>query len=375
MKRATSLYLDAVRLGAAVTVLLTHLAYTRFSGGLLAPLRTYGNDLVMVFFVLSGYVIAHTAATRDLDLATFARNRAVRLYSVAVPAIVLTLVLDRWGQALQPALYHGAWYQSSAPLLRVARAVTFTNELWFSSVRLFSNGPYWSLGYEAWYYALFAAAWYLRGWRRLGAVAALALISGPKIWLLLPVWLLGVWVWQHNRTSTLGSGAGALLWLGSLVLYAGFRAFGLRDALLAWSYEQWGHQVIEQQLRWSNEFLSSYVIGLLVACNFVGFHACAARAAGALECCAPLLRHWAGYTFSIYLFHYPLLQFLASLRLVDNHSPLAAPVLLVLTVLGCCALGAVTEQRKAGLHALLFGAAQGPPRMAARAAPLGSPPP
>lgn len=43
-------------------VLLTHLAYPRFSGGRLEPLRSFGNDAVMVFFVLSGYVIAHTAA-------------------------------------------------------------------------------------------------------------------------------------------------------------------------------------------------------------------------------------------------------------------------------------------------------------------------
>ena len=37
-----------------------------------------------------------------------------------------------------------------APLGRMLAAVTFTNELWFNSVRLFTNGPYWSLGYEFW---------------------------------------------------------------------------------------------------------------------------------------------------------------------------------------------------------------------------------
>ena len=49
-------------------VLLTHLAYPRFSGGILTALRTYGNDAMMVFFVLSGYMIAHTASTRDKDI-------------------------------------------------------------------------------------------------------------------------------------------------------------------------------------------------------------------------------------------------------------------------------------------------------------------
>ena len=70
MNRTTSIYLDLVRFLAAVVVLLTHLAYKRFTGGLIIEWRTYGNDAVMVFFVLSGYVIAHTVATRDRELVT-----------------------------------------------------------------------------------------------------------------------------------------------------------------------------------------------------------------------------------------------------------------------------------------------------------------
>ena len=46
-------------------------------------------------------------------------------------------------------------------------AATFTNEIWFSSIRPFSNGPFWSLGYEAWYYAIFGVWTFTRGRRRL----------------------------------------------------------------------------------------------------------------------------------------------------------------------------------------------------------------
>ena len=57
------------------------------------------------------------------------------------------------------------------------------------------NIPFWSLNYEAWYYVLFGAALFLRGWRRTIAVVAAALLAGPKI-VLLPFWLMGLLAWR-----------------------------------------------------------------------------------------------------------------------------------------------------------------------------------
>ena len=358
MKPATSLYLDAVRFGAALLVLLTHLAYARFSAGLLLPLRSFGNDAVMVFFVLSGYVIAHTAATRDRDLTAFALKRCARLYSVAVPALVLTLVLDHCGRALAPALYHGFQYQDAAPLQRILRALSFNHELWFDSWRLFSNGPYWSLGYEFWYYALFACTWYLRGTRRALCLLAVALWVGPKILLLLPVWALGVGVYRINLRHAPRAAWGVTLWFLSLALYALFRAGGGRDALLNWSYTQFGRYFVEHDLHWSNEFLASYVLGALVAMNFIGFHACADHCERWLSRYARPIRAWAGCTFSLYLFHYPLLQFLAAVWPFASPTPLSSALLFVTTVLICRVLASVTEQRKDQLYDLLLGGAR-----------------
>jgi peptidoglycan/LPS O-acetylase OafA/YrhL len=344
LNRPTSLYLDLVRFLAAVVVLLTHLAYARFSGGMLTPLRAYGNDAVMVFFVLSGYVIAHTAATRDRELPTFALNRCARLFSVALPAIVITIVLDRIGLATKPELYTPAVFQESEPLVRVLTAATFTNELWFWSVRLFSNGPYWSLGYEFWYYALFAAAWYLRGARRAVVLILVAALIGPKILLLLPVWLLGLVVHRVNTTNPVGPRLGAVLWLGSIAAYAAFRGIDGPGHLLAWSTRQFGETY--GTLRWSNEYLSSFVIGPLVALNFVGFHGCSAWFARALEPVAPLIRDWAGYTFSIYLFHLPLLQCLAASLPFDPKSRVSVVLLFASTLLGCRLFGLASEKQK-----------------------------
>ncbi len=347
MTRATSLYLDLVRFLAAVAVLLTHLGYTRFSGGLLLPLRTYGNDAVMVFFVLSGYVIAHTAATRDREFNEYLLNRAARLLSVAVPAVALTLFCDQVGRAIEPAAYAGFWYQDSHAWLRILTALTFTNELWFTSWRLFTNGPYWSLGYEFWYYMLFAAGFYFRGRTRVIALVALCAMLGPKILLLFPIWLLGVWVYRFNRRAEVGIGLGWLLFLGSIAAYVAFRAWGLRDALLEWSYVQFGYRFIEHSLRWSNEFVSSYALGLIVAANFIGCQAISAQVAPLLERFQAPIRQWAGYTFSIYLFHYPLLQLFAATGFFDPHSPWAVAGLFVCTLWACRFIGDYSEQKKA----------------------------
>lgn len=354
MNRTLSVYLDLVRLLAAVLVLLTHLAYGRFSGGLLQPLRTYGNDGVMIFFVLSGFVIAHVAATRDHDVREYLLNRCARLFSVAVPAIVLTIVLDQAGRWLNAPFYDGFFYEDSQPWLRVLTAASFTHELWFSSWRLFSNGPYWSLGYEFWYYLLFAAGFYCRGWRRVALLTTGCLVTGPKILLLFPIWLLGVWVYRFSQRQALSPGAGLALFAASILGYVAFRAFGLRDAWLAWTHLQLGRPFVELSLRWSNEFISSYALGALVAANFIGFQAIAGHVAPLLARAAPFIRDWAGYTFSIYLFHYPLLQFLGATGLFDPTSPVAIFLLFLATLAGCRLVGIYTEQRKHVSRALLL---------------------
>lgn len=346
MNRATSIYLDLVRFLAAVAVLLTHLAYARFTGGLLQPWRTYGNDAVMVFFVLSGYVIAHTVASRDRDFRSYLVSRLARLYSVALPAIVLTLALDHLGKAIAPAMYDGFWYQGSDPLQRILRAATFTNELWFDSVRLFTNGPYWSLGYEFWYYMIFAAACFLRGAPRIATLGGLLALVGPKIMLLLPIWLLGVWVHRVNVRAAVGRALGWTLFAGSFALYALFRALGCRDALLHWTWARFGKRFVEGQLAWSNEFLAAYVIGALVAANFVGMNAIAQDLAPLLARYERRIRDWAGYTFSIYLFHYPILQCLAAALPIEPRAWWNAALLFTLTLAACRLLGRWTEQRK-----------------------------
>jgi len=197
MTNALSLYLDALRFGAAFVVFVSHYVAERYSGGLFWQGMPYGRTAVLVFFVLSGFVIAWVTETRERTLEDYTLSRLARLYSVIVPVFVVTAILDGLGMAIDPAIYgpesHHSLIQS---LLGYGLSAVFLGESWTLSVVPGSDIPYWSLNYEAWYYVLFAAAVFLQGGRRIAALVTAALLAGPKILILFPIWLMGVAAWR-----------------------------------------------------------------------------------------------------------------------------------------------------------------------------------
>ncbi|MGH9810841.1 MAG: acyltransferase family protein, partial [Terriglobia bacterium] len=97
-----SIYLDLVRFCAALCVFLGHASGQRFSGGYLWHFDELRHDAVTVFFVLSGFVIAHVTNTSEQTPREFFINRAARIFSVAIPALALTYALDAVGMPAAP---------------------------------------------------------------------------------------------------------------------------------------------------------------------------------------------------------------------------------------------------------------------------------
>lgn len=348
MNKATSLYLDLVRLFAALVVLVYHFAYERFSGGGLQFIRDshIGSDAVMLFFVLSGYVIAYVVVERDQGINDYLVNRLSRLWSVVIPALVLTVLVDQLGLLINPAAYEGWWYQADHPLFRTFANLFFVNELWFKSIRPFTNGPFWSLGYEFWYYVIFASAFYFSGILRLVLVVLSCLIAGPKILLLFPIWLLGVWVWRFNQRSEISVPQGWLLFIIPVVLYWLIKQYGIDQAALHLTGSLLKTDDVGSVLGFSDEFLISYVYGGLIAMNFIGIHAIAPVVEKALRRFEKPIRYWAGLTFSIYLFHYPLLQFFSAIYDQTMNTVARNGLLLLSALLVIVIVGNLTEKKK-----------------------------
>ncbi|MBK8767616.1 MAG: acyltransferase family protein, partial [Burkholderiaceae bacterium] len=186
MTPALSVYLDALRLLAALMVFAHHASYPIFGGRWISALGGYGHEAVVVFFVLSGFVIAFVTDVKERTPAAYAGSRLSRLWSVALPALAATLAMDAIGRQLAPQAYADVLVNPQGPLA----SALFVNEFWTAQWHVGSNIPFWSLSYEAAYYLLFGI-FVFAPMRWLWLAAAAALI-GPKILLLAPAWVAGV---------------------------------------------------------------------------------------------------------------------------------------------------------------------------------------
>ncbi|MEI7609191.1 MAG: acyltransferase [Rhodospirillaceae bacterium] len=357
MNKATSAYLDMLRVMTAIVVFLVHASYQRFTGGIpiIGDMKFLANDGVMVFFVLSGFVISYVCDKKEPQVTDYAISRIARLYSVSVPALILTVILDYIGSSVDFSVYDGWWFEMNNPLWRLTAALFYINELWFSSVRLFSNGPFWSLGYEFWYYVIFGAFFYFDGMKRLFIAAISALIAGPKIMLLSPVWLLGVATYRVVKCVKVSEFWGWLLFFGSVVLYALFIYYDAPLAINDWSLLNLEFIFSWKECKWSYAapFLNCYAVGAMASLHFIGFAAISHRFLRVIGQVSRYIHYVAGFTFSIYLFHYPLLQFLTAISGEISDSTLRSFVIVLGTFAIIYPLGLVTEMKKAEVKRLI----------------------
>lgn len=355
--RGLSLHLDAVRAAAAIVVLFSHFAYAWASGGGLQWVRdlNLGSDAVVLFFVLSGLVIAHTTSRREVGPGAYALARASRLYSVAVPALVLSFVCAALIARFNPAsLAPFGW---ADVLGQTVRGLTFTNYIWWDSQRIAVNGPYWSVAYEFWYYVLFGMAVYLRGRVRVWAITLTALLLGPKILLLAPCWLAGVALHRWLRAGAADHLSRARAWrlaVGPWIAYAGLLAVDAPAHLSRATWLMSGRMHPNDLFGFSDEFLWNFVLAVLFTAHFLGVAGLVRARAGVLEAAAGPIRWIAGRTFSLYLFHMPLLKLGSALPGYDAADPLHAAGLLAGVAALCLALAEVTE-RKLGVWRAMFG--------------------
>ena len=332
MPASLSLYLDLTRFLAAFAVLLFHLWPQWFPN---FPLPWPGHAAVVVFFVLSGYMIAHAAHQPGVNLRSYFQHRAARIFSVALPALLLSI-------AIAP-LAGTSPIHSSGPMdldpaafwRRIAASVLFIGQSWNLTLAPPYNQPYWSLCYEVWYYVMYGAWTFAPRHWRLPALLLAALCAGPKIVMLAPVWLLGVAVW-HLRAS-LPQRAAVPFFFGFML--AGMLLFWfdvgvlLRNQMLL----QWPHAM--RNLNESALFVGDYLLGIAVAGNFLGAAAMAHRLKPLFRL-ETAIRFAASYSFSIYLYHMPLAV------LLWNGMGLRSPLLMALVLAAMLlVLGMLTEHQ------------------------------
>jgi len=331
--RGLSLYFDVVRFVAAIVVMLSHIWPLMFPH---KPLPWPGHAAVVVFFVLSGYVIAFATDRPNLLARTYAMHRAIRILSVTVPALLLSVVIAPYVAAGGAVPFAGPM---SIPDLEFWRAICmnlfFMGESWLGSSTPPFNPPFWSLSYEVWYYVIFGVWVFSTAKWRPWLTAAAVFLAGFNIALLLPVWLLGVIIYQ--KKVVMREGMALSLFAATVVIGLAYYWFdcsvGIRTYMIA------GAPAFMRSLNGSNQFVGDFLLGLIVAANFVAA-ASINRHLDVLRIIESPIRYLASFTLSVYLFHLPLTVFIWNGLQVRS-----VPGFALLLLTGIFILGSVTERK------------------------------
>jgi peptidoglycan/LPS O-acetylase OafA/YrhL len=361
LNRETSAYLDLVRFGAAMTVFLGHVAGTRFTGGLFWQTAPYTSEAVTVFFVISGFAIGYAADRQEQTPRAYVTARLARVYSVALPALLLTFALDAVGRAERPDLYVASWgYVGDGRIWQFLAGLLLVNQAWFLNIPQGSNLAYWSLGYEAWYYAAFGVAAFAPSRYRIPATIAVLVLAGPDVAAMFPLWLLGFAAYRLCAANRLKPPPGALLYAVTVGGWAGYEAWAYRHGRLV--------NPLQGFLR-RPELAQDYVVGGLFAASLVAFRAISPTYTALLGRFARPIRWVAGASFSLYLFHLPVAQFLTTQLPCPPGSWTSRVTIIGGTLVIVFGLAEVTERRKAVWRravAAVLAAVAKPPAAAAR---------
>jgi peptidoglycan/LPS O-acetylase OafA/YrhL len=152
-----SVYLDVLRFALSALVVVAHISQPAFSSSLSVDVTEIAIGAVGGFFILSGYTISSIIKSESrFDARSFLVDRLTRLWSVAVPAMVITVLLDLFSMTINPHFYESHFSVKNAAG-KVILNLAFGAQSWGRNASPMSNSPFWSLNYEAGFYVLYAA--------------------------------------------------------------------------------------------------------------------------------------------------------------------------------------------------------------------------
>jgi len=345
MKPGFSLYLDCWRVLAATLVFFDHACAHAMSGGFLWQLGGFGQDGVLLFFVLSGFIIGFVVDTREADWRSYAAARCGRIYSVFIPAICLTILLIYAGDAIRPLAAHPLpGTITGIDAATILRCLTFTNEAWYFTTPDGFDHAIWSLGFEVPYYLMFGLAVFTRGaWKVILPLAALA-VFGPRVALMFPAWLLGLGCWKMSHHARSDSPFAVLALLATAVLYA----------LVAYAlpYHRSIYAAVSLAPDRVADYATFYARALIFGAHLVAAARCAELYGPVLTRAQRPITLLASGTFALYLFHPPIMQFFATVLPVPNSAWLFRFFIFVATPLLAFSLAMVTEWHKSSWRRL-----------------------
>ena len=282
------------------------ISHLRF-GQLLAGRVSVSHIAVIVFFVLSGYLVGgsvlRTMRKGSFSWKKYLFQRLTRLWIVLLPALLLGAAFDACGLYLlhsQLDIYRAGPYVAPVIAGRFTFGAFFGSAFFLQGIvtpTFGTNGPLWSLSYEFWFYIFFPLLVTVlliskRARVRVPAgllLLALVAMSGWKIGAYFLIWLLGAGIALlplrlPSRLRGISTGAAGLLLLFTIYLE-------LRSPI--------------------NPFLSDFILGAVFSLFlWTVLHAQEISVHPLYRASAQTLSHM---SYTLYLVHYPMLVLISAL--------------------------------------------------------------
>jgi peptidoglycan/LPS O-acetylase OafA/YrhL len=291
--------LDLLRAWAAITVFLGHVRGSSFVEFGALPvsdqrfsyfakvffgLTRLGHEAVMVFFVLSGFlvggqIIRHLQEDR-FRLGTYVIDRSTRIFLPLIPAVILTVVINWFVLGLRPN-----WFQAASSAMALNGIFADT---------LPGNAPLWTQSYEIWFYILGGAIAVLVCQKRLQPVAFLVVLCALFAFSILSAHYLMFW----------GVGAFSLLLVDHKRRHS-FALVGIGFAVAGCVC----YELASQSKSFASIVLLPVQVSEALICGGISLaipYCCDSMTNRALRLFRKPAAYLSGLSYSLYLFHYPL---------------------------------------------------------------------
>ncbi|MGN6309974.1 MAG: acyltransferase family protein [Xanthobacteraceae bacterium] len=318
---ALSDWLDLVRGLAAIEVVLFHSYQLLFQEQL--PAESYGSAIVyaysvlwslsaqgpsavIVFFVLSGYLVGGPALVRAsmgrLNGVDYLSARAARLYVVLIPALVLSLlffVSARYASGWQVFVNAHRHLEQGFMIFTASYgpATASCNMLFLQTIScsMFAgNMALWSLSNEFWYYLL---------------IFAFLSVRRSSLWGLLIVVIFFLFAFAEH-SDKLGYHTGLKFFFYFLIWSLGTVIYAISVPILLWSVlfvaGVVGTAIVAHAGLLAPWAAKDLIIGLVTAAAIVGMEFRNVELPSFLR----FGKETAKWSFSLYAIHYPMLVFL-----------------------------------------------------------------
>ncbi len=258
----------------------------------------HAHIAVIMFFVLSGYVVAYSTFIKlngsdEYRFVNYFIDRWSRIYSVLIAAIILTIVLDFYGKYFNRLYFDSAIIPQDHRVMRLLLNICSLQGLHGYRIQFGSNSALWSIGYEFCYYFIFGLVVFSKQLikRKIllyPILLGVSVIIGSKMLFYFLIWSMGVfafWIFHYKKYHLPFF---IRIWLCVLAVIA-------------------NHFIVYKNIFTHNQYIQDLIMGLIFSLILL----CDGNRNGVNGFIKRVNTFMSDFSYSLYAYHLPILMFIS----------------------------------------------------------------